>query len=119
MVEAKGKSFHKQRSKKSRAPVICHQPVSLETEVPERPRPEDLLLVPDGQAHRAEISEINKRISRIKNKLAEKAGVQGKALPPLSELVTKKEQLQNSLTELHKQREALETKVKLLETVIS
>ncbi len=114
MVESKSKSFHKQRPAKARVPVIYRQPVNLETEVPERPRPEDLLSAPDESGFGIQMRDLSRRINRIKKKLADKSRVEDEPVLSLEELLKKRTQLQDAQNELHKQRTIMEGKLKNL-----
>jgi chromosome segregation ATPase len=114
MVEASSRSMYKQRSTKVVTPVIYRRPVYLGTEVPEKPRLEDLLPEPDERAFHIEISKLNRRINQVKKKLAEKTKVHPSGVLSFGEVQERLRRLKENQTALHKERKEVEGKLKLI-----
>lgn len=114
MAEGVSRSMYKQRPTKVAAPVVYRKPVCLGTEVPARPRTEDLVPAPDEKAFRIEMSRLSRRVNQTKKKLADKTEVHPNQVLSFSELQERLRRLKERQIALHKERKEVEARLKPL-----
>ena len=112
MVEGLSKSRYRWQSTKPIVPVIYRTPISLETKVPDKPKPIDILPMPDTRSFHIEMIKLNKRIKQLKKKLSEKMDVPEIEILSLDQLQEKIMKLKETQIELHRQRKEAEDKLK-------
>lgn len=69
MVEESKSFYSRRRTERIRAPQIYKRPVTMATEIPPKPRSEDLLPAPDEGKFRLQLQSVQRRIRQLTRKL--------------------------------------------------